>query len=79
VGDEVVEIHANSAQQDTIIDRLSGCEFNTEKYNDTLFIFFHKGCDVMSRIVDLDISEYVHRMATLEDVFLKLTGRELRE
>jgi len=79
VGEEVVEIHTDKIKPETILERLSGCEYQTERYDNTLFIFFQKGCDVMARIVDLNISEYIHRMATLEDVFLKLTGREIRE
>ena len=79
VGDEVVEIRPNEVPHDKVLENLEGCDFEAENNDGTLYIFFRKGCDVMARIVQMGVSEYTHRMATLEDVFLKLTGRELRD
>jgi hypothetical protein len=33
----------------------------------------------MKKLVELDLHNYLNRPATLEDVFLKLTGRSLHE
>lgn len=79
VGDEVVEIRTNHADTKAIMGRLEGCNYVTETYADTMYIFFREGCGVMPKLVDMGISNYIHRLATLEDVFLKLTGRELKE
>jgi len=50
-----------------------------EKAGETVFCYAH---DTVALVQDLEQREelrYVHRHANLEDVFLKLTGRELRD
>jgi len=79
VGDEVMEIRSADIEPDAILGKLDGCDFEYERTDDTIYLFLPKGCGVAERIVEMGITHYVHRMATLEDVFLKLTGRELIE
>jgi len=79
VGQEVVEIRTNHIDTNAIVERLHGCDYITETYADTMYIFFREGCGVMPKLVEMGLSNYIHRLATLEDVFLKLTGRELKE
>jgi len=74
----VVEVHGDgvrdwaTAQGKTLAER---CEATGE----TVFCYTH---DPAALIADLDgrpALRYLHRRASLEDVFLKLTGRELRD
>jgi lipooligosaccharide transport system ATP-binding protein len=46
---------------------------------DTLYFYCRDGHDIRKKLVELDLPATVHRPATLEDVFLKLTGRSLIE
>lgn len=79
VGDEVVEIKSKEITNEKILERLDGCEIQSESFDGSLFIFFRSGCDVLARIAEMGIANFAHRPATIEDVFLKLTGRELRD
>ncbi len=79
VGDEVMEIRSSDLDPATILGKLDGCRYEFEQTTDTVYLFLTRGCGVAEKVVEMGITHYVHRMATLEDVFLKLTGRELRE
>jgi lipooligosaccharide transport system ATP-binding protein len=46
---------------------------------DTLYFYCRDGQGLMKKLVELDLHNYLTRPATLEDVFLKLTGRSLIE
>jgi len=48
-----------------------------ELVGDTLFCYCHNERDLLQQLNNSAV-EYLHRPANLEDVFLKLTGRELR-
>lgn len=78
-GDEVIEIRSNNLDKNDIARHLSGCEFELEYHEGIYYIFYKKSCDVMSKLVSAGLKNFMHRPATLEDVFLKLTGRDLRE
>jgi len=79
IGEEVVEVRAAADLDDKIISHLSGISFHQERIGDTLYIYSRDGHDVMRKIVELDLPKILNRPATLEDVFLKLTGRGLIE
>ncbi len=51
----------------------------TSASGDTLYFYCRDGHDIGSKLAELDLPNTVHRPATLEDVFLKLTGRSLIE
>lgn len=78
-GDEVIEIRSNNLDKNDIARHLRGCEFELEYHEGIYYIFYKKSCDVMNRLVNAGLKNFMHRPATLEDVFLKLTGRDLRE
>lgn len=78
VGSEVIEIGLDGRNPQEVYDTLDGMDFSSEAYGDTLYIFLaERGSDAMRRISGGNFKDYHIRPATLEDVFLKLTGREL--
>jgi lipooligosaccharide transport system ATP-binding protein len=79
IGREVVEIRIAKEEDDKIIGRLTSLACGHERVGDTLYFYCRDGQDVMKRLIDLDLPNYLTRPATLEDVFLKLTGRGLIE
>jgi lipooligosaccharide transport system ATP-binding protein len=79
IGREVVEIRAPSADDERLIAELGGASCGHERVGDTLFFYCKDGRDIVRKLAGLDLPNTVHRPATLEDVFLKLTGRSLIE
>lgn len=79
IGREVIEIRVPRERDREIISRLDGEAMRPERVGDTLYLYCRDGRDIMKRLVELDIKHYLERPATLEDVFLKLTGRSLFE
>jgi lipooligosaccharide transport system ATP-binding protein len=79
IGREVVEIRIAKEEDEKIIGRLSPLGCGHERVGDTLYFYCRDGQDLMKRLIDLDLPNYLTRPATLEDVFLKLTGRGLIE
>ncbi|MDD8026976.1 MAG: ATP-binding cassette domain-containing protein [Acidobacteriota bacterium] len=79
IGREVVEIRIGMEEDARLIAELGGAACGHERVGDTLYFYCRDGHDIRKRLVDLDLPAVVHRPATLEDVFLKLTGRSLVE
>jgi lipooligosaccharide transport system ATP-binding protein len=79
IGREVIEIRSPSAEDERLIAELGGSSCGHERVGDTLFFYCRDGHDIVRKLADLDLPNTVHRPATLEDVFLKLTGRSLIE
>ena len=50
-----------------------------EKTGETVFCYAHDADAIVHNLAARDDVRYLHRPANLEDVFLKLTGRELRD
>ena len=50
-----------------------------EHAGDTVFIYAHEVDPVLKALSREKHLAYLHRQASLEDVFLKLTGRDLRD
>ena len=74
---EVVEIHGE-------MDALPGILTETDLYRaeivgETIYYFTDSPGEIIRRVEDKPDVRYWHRPANLEDVFLRLTGRELRE
>ncbi len=75
---QVVEVYGESAPDWAIRFGHANAE-RCEATGETIFCYTH---DPAPLIADLDARgelRYLHRRASLEDVFLKLTGRELRD
>jgi len=79
IGREVAEIRIAADQDEALIARLGGFSCGHERAGDTLFFYCRDGQNLRRKVTELDLPNTVHRPATLEDVFLKLTGRSLIE
>ena len=74
----VLEIHSNiSLKQEPISQLLPNARI--EKIGASIFCYAHQEHDLNIELPEQSEWELLHRRANLEDVFLKLTGRELRE
>lgn len=81
IGSEVIEVYGDGLMnnlpmlkslQPKIIERL-------ELSGETCFCYVSNHKKVIEQISTLENISYLHRPANLEDVFLKLTGRDLRD
>jgi lipooligosaccharide transport system ATP-binding protein len=79
IGREVVEVRVPKEEDERIIGQLAEFSGGHERVGDTLYFYFRDGQGLMRKLVELDVHNYLTRPATLEDVFLKLTGRSLIE
>ena len=50
-----------------------------ERAGDTVFVYADNVGPILEALQDEKELTYLHRQASLEDVFLKLTGRDLRD
>ncbi|HEX5940320.1 MAG TPA: ATP-binding cassette domain-containing protein, partial [Dehalococcoidia bacterium] len=84
-GNEVLEVRTDNADRDAVMANVQALSngYELEEHEDTIYLF---GGDSDSRMEELDLSglealgsEVIARRASLEDVFLRLTGRGLIE
>jgi lipooligosaccharide transport system ATP-binding protein len=75
---QVVEVYGDGAEiwADTFGRAASD---RCEKTGETVFCYAHDADAIVHQLDHQDGLRYLHRPANLEDVFLKLTGRELRD
>jgi lipooligosaccharide transport system ATP-binding protein len=77
IGHDIIEAEVPSA---VLRDYLRDRQWRHEDLGHRLIIYVEDGNDMFHEISKLCSKEgCLMRMATLEDVFLKLTGRDLRE
>ena len=79
VGSEVVEVHLpDDVDADAVLARLVPGDWRSERAGRMLYLLLRDGhADaLLARLGQLDVAR---RRATLEDVFLTLTGHQLRE
>ena len=79
IGREVVELRLEEAEENRVLATLSGNEFQRERSGDTLYLYTERALEIMGRLKAAGFRRLLYRPASLEDLFLKLTGRELRE
>jgi len=79
IGREVVEVRIPPEDDPALLGRLSDFPNVHERVGDTLYFYCRDGHPLMRKLTELDVHNYLNRPATLEDVFLKLTGRSLHE
>jgi len=79
IGREVIEIRINKDEDERLIGRLAPFACGHERVGDTLYFYCRDGHDILKKLVELDLPNTWTRPASLEDVFLKLTGRGLIE
>jgi lipooligosaccharide transport system ATP-binding protein len=79
IGREVTEVRISQDRDEELIARLAEFSCGHERAGDTLFFYCRDGQNLRRKVTELNLPNTVHRPATLEDVFLKLTGRSLIE
>jgi len=79
IGREVVEIRIPPEEDGKVLAELSAFPCVHERVGDTLYFYCRDGHALMRKLIELDLPNTLNRPATLEDVFLKLTGRSLHE
>ncbi len=79
IGREVAEIRAAPGRDEELLAELGPLTRGHERVGDTLYLYCDDGRTLMKKVLELDLPDTVHRPASLEDVFLKLTGRSLIE
>jgi lipooligosaccharide transport system ATP-binding protein len=79
IGREVIEIRIPSEDDPKVLDHIAGFPCAHERVGDTLYLYCRDGHGLMKKLLELDLPNTLNRPATLEDVFLKLTGRSLHE
>ena len=73
----VVEVHGNGV--DAWLSRARSVAPRFERAGDTVFAYAGDVAPVLATLEGQPELSYLHRPASLEDVFLKLTGRDLRD
>ncbi|HYO48109.1 MAG TPA: ATP-binding cassette domain-containing protein [Gemmatimonadota bacterium] len=79
IGAEVVELYSTDPSHAEAVGLLEKAADHVERAGDEVYGFFRQGERARALLPALAEHHVVHRRATLEDVFLRLTGRELRE
>jgi len=79
IGREVVEVRVPPEDDARILGQLASFPCAHERVGDTLYFYCREGHALMRKLLELDLPNTLNRPATLEDVFLKLTGRSLHE
>jgi len=75
---EVVAIRGIE-QASKIENICSDLQIRSEQVGDTLFCYTRDGRNLVEKLAGIEGLTFIHRPASLEDLFLKLTGRDLRE
>jgi lipooligosaccharide transport system ATP-binding protein len=75
---QVVEVYGDGAQSWAQEHGRALCE-RYERAGETVFCYTRDGDNVLATLDGREDLRYLHRRANLEDVFLKLTGRDLRD
>jgi lipooligosaccharide transport system ATP-binding protein len=79
VGIEVFEVEGTGAELDQLAAGLAGCEeAKIERAGDTLYLYAKKECRHIEALLKKSRG-WLRRPANLEDLFIRLTGRSLRE
>lgn len=79
VGREVVEVRGPQAVHLAALARLDGTGCRSEVAGDTLLIYGDGVADLLPSLHALCPEALLHRPATLEDLFLRLAGRSLKD
>jgi lipooligosaccharide transport system ATP-binding protein len=79
IGREVVEVRIPPEEDEKVLGHLAAFPCVHERVGDTLFFYCREGHALMKKLLELNLPNTLNRPATLEDVFLKLTGRSLNE
>lgn len=73
----VVEVHGDGVRE-WVAQRATALAARVEVAGETAFCYAQQAEPLLTSLAGRSLS-YLHRPANLEDVFLKLTGRDLRD
>ncbi|MFH1660196.1 MAG: ATP-binding cassette domain-containing protein [Pseudomonadota bacterium] len=77
---QVVEVFDEShGQLEIFVKNQKHLAERVETSGETAFFYCRDPRELLAKLADADGLRYVHRASNLEDVFIKLTGRELRD
>lgn len=79
VGAEVVEVYLPENQGAALGARLGAGPWRSERVGDVVYVYLRDGGLEPALRAAIDGADFTHRRATLEDVFLRLTGHSLRD
>ena len=78
VGLEVYEVAGTASELDTLERSFRQCNAVMERVADKLFVYTREDCSHLEKVLG-DAGDWLKRPANLEDLFIQLTGRALRE
>jgi lipooligosaccharide transport system ATP-binding protein len=78
VGLEVFEVEGSGAELNDLVESFKECNAVIERVNDKLYIYTKEECAYLERLL-ANTRNWLRRPANLEDLFIQLTGRSLRE
>ena len=77
---QVIEVFDESGGQlSAFVEAHRSLADRVETSGETAFFYCREPRELLARLAEADGLRYVHRASNLEDVFIKLTGRELRD
>ena len=79
VGSEVVEVYVSGDAEERAVARLADGPWRSERVGDVLYLYLRDGQATPAMFSALEALDFARRRATLEDVFLTLTGHALRD
>jgi len=74
---EVIELRGAAADIEALLATIPGCRL--ERMGSSLYCYTHQPAGLIEQLGHWPRLRYIHRPCGLEDVFLRLTGRELRD
>ncbi len=78
VGVDVFEVGGSSTELTSLEHEVATCQATTERTADRLYIYTKEDCSRLEKLLD-GKRNWIRRPANLEDLFIQLTGRNLRE
>ena len=79
VGKDVIEIAVTESEPEKLRDLLKRIDVPFERHGENFYLYPKSVSDVMPSLLTIEHNKILHRRASLEDLFLRLAGRSLRE
>ena len=83
VGEAVIEVRIGAEADPGVREAVADLPVRLERFGDTLYLYLDGDAELRARLTERLVrwepAALIHRPATLEDLFLQLTGRELTE
>lgn len=79
VGKDVFQVWCEGCEKEELTRDMERFDFSFEQVGDIIYIFSRNGDEALKALISKKYKKFLHRPAALEDLFLKLTGRRLRD